>query len=155
MNTNFAEFLFGWWAQTRVTLQRTAFLYAVHWSARFDPCDFRRLVGSSGLEPPTSRLSGARSNHLSYKPFSSRSRTIPPMFPFGWWRWWDSNPWPPACRAGALPAELHPHFHGLSFFQRSFLIPVNWTTKGPYSAYMLRSSSWLVWQIRENLSRSP
>ena len=30
--------------------------------------DFRRLVGSSGLEPPTSRLSGARSNHLSYEP---------------------------------------------------------------------------------------
>ena len=27
----------------------------------------------------------------------------------GWWRWWESNPWPPACRAGALPAELHPH----------------------------------------------
>ena len=37
------------------------------------------------------------------------------LFPFWlrirmrWWRWWDSNPWPPACRAGALPAELHPH----------------------------------------------
>ena len=35
------------------------------------------------------------------------------LFPLGiseipWWRWWDSNPWPPACRAGALPAELHP-----------------------------------------------
>ena len=26
------------------------------------------LVGTSGLEPPTSRLSGARSNHLSYEP---------------------------------------------------------------------------------------
>ena len=26
------------------------------------------LVGSSGLEPPTSRLSGVRSNHLSYEP---------------------------------------------------------------------------------------
>ena len=26
------------------------------------------LVGSSGLEPPTSRVSGARSNHLSYEP---------------------------------------------------------------------------------------
>ncbi len=25
-------------------------------------------VGSSGLEPPTSRLSGARSNQLSYEP---------------------------------------------------------------------------------------
>ena len=24
------------------------------------------------------------------------------------WRWGDSNPWPPACKAGALPTELHP-----------------------------------------------
>ena len=32
--------------------------------------DFRRLVGSSGLEPPTSRLSGARSSLLSYEPIS-------------------------------------------------------------------------------------
>ena len=32
------------------------------------------LVGSSGLAPPTSRLSGARSNHLSYEPiFVSRT----------------------------------------------------------------------------------
>ena len=29
------------------------------------------FMGSSGLEPPTSRLSGARSNHLSYEPVSS------------------------------------------------------------------------------------
>ena len=28
-------------------------------------------MGSSGLEPPTSRLSGARSNHLSYEPMFS------------------------------------------------------------------------------------
>ena len=26
------------------------------------------------------------------------------------WRWWDSNSWPPACKAGALPTELHPHW---------------------------------------------
>ena len=30
--------------------------------------------------------------------------------PFGlWWRIRGSNPWPPACKAGALPAELIPH----------------------------------------------
>ena len=34
---------------------------------------------------------------------------LSPLWPSPvWWRWWDSNPWPPACRAGALPTELHP-----------------------------------------------
>ena len=28
----------------------------------------KEVVGSNGLEPSTSRLSGARSNHLSYEP---------------------------------------------------------------------------------------
>ena len=30
--------------------------------------DAKYLVGRGGLEPPTSRLSGVRSNHLSYRP---------------------------------------------------------------------------------------
>ena len=41
------------------------------------------LVGSSGLEPPTSRLSGVRSNRLSYEPAllggDERSRTADPL----------------------------------------------------------------------------
>ena len=37
-----------------------------------------RLVGLSGLEPPTLRLSGVRSNHLSYRPttYCFRSSSI-------------------------------------------------------------------------------
>ena len=33
-------------------------------------------MGSSGLEPPTSRLSGVRSNHLSYEPIVFRSAAV-------------------------------------------------------------------------------
>ena len=42
----------------------------------------QNLVGSSGLEPPTSRLSGVRSNHLSYEPIfggDKRDRTADPL----------------------------------------------------------------------------
>ena len=36
-----------------------------------------RLVGRGGLEPPTSRLSGVRSNHLSYRPEGFLQRKNP------------------------------------------------------------------------------
>ena len=59
------------------------------------------LVGLTGLEPVTPRLSSACSNQLSYRPgFGSLSRN--------WWRHGDSNPGHPACKAGALPTELCP-----------------------------------------------
>ena len=35
--------------------------------------DQKKPVGLSGLEPPTSRLSGVRSNLLSYKPISHKT----------------------------------------------------------------------------------
>ncbi len=35
------------------------------------------LVGRGGLEPPTSRLSGVRSNHLSYRPISEHGAQRP------------------------------------------------------------------------------
>ena len=35
-------------------------------------------MGLSGLEPPTSRLSGVRSNQLSYKPFFNLAATCSP-----------------------------------------------------------------------------
>ena len=55
--------------------------------SRFRHRAFRLLVGSSGFEPPTSRLSGVRSNHLSYEPLcepygpggDERARTDDPL----------------------------------------------------------------------------
>ena len=40
------------------------------------------LVGLGRLELPTSRLSSARSNQLSYRPSTPRLRAIPPSAPF-------------------------------------------------------------------------
>ena len=40
-------------------------------------------MGLSGLEPPTSRLSGVRSNRLSYKPFSSVASVVNPSHSHG------------------------------------------------------------------------
>ena len=54
------------------------------------------MVGAPGLEPGTSSLSEKRSNQLSYAPAGT------------WWSRRDSNPRHPACKAGALPAELRP-----------------------------------------------
>ena len=38
------------------------------------------MVGLGGLEPPTSPLSGARSSHLSYRPFKTAWRTAHNLF---------------------------------------------------------------------------
>ncbi len=49
------------------------------------------MVGLDGLEPSTSRLSGVRSNHLSYKPISFKSGRQ------------DLNPRPSGPKPDALP----------------------------------------------------
>ena len=85
---------------------------------------FEKMVGQGRLELPTSRLSSARSNQLSYRPVSYRPNPRPtschktPNLQH-WWSRTGSNRRPPACKAGALPAELWPHmrrcaigFHG-------------------------------------------
>ena len=72
-----------------------------------------------------------------------------------WWRWWDSNPWPPACRAGALPAELHPQIIGNLLFLRTFirkllvgpsgLEPPTSCLSGTRSNLLSYDPMWLVW----------
>ena len=75
---------------------------------------FDEVVGQNGLEPSTSRLSVVCSSQLSYWPM--------------WWRLRESNPWPPACKAGALPAELNPH---IRFWATPFQGPQNRTISTP------------------------
>ena len=56
-------------------------LYSIPFFAN-ESIHFTKMVGSSGLEPPTSRLSGVRSNHLSYEPSfggDERVRTDDPL----------------------------------------------------------------------------
>ena len=50
-----------------------------------------------------------------------------------WWRWGESNSWPPACKAGALPAELHPQ------------ISLHTSSSAPRYTHVLSSSRFLVW----------
>ncbi len=64
------------------------------------------LVGLERLELSTSRLSGVRSNHLSYRP--ARLVLLLPAASHNWWSWTGLNRRPPACKADALPAELQP-----------------------------------------------
>ena len=98
----FAKSSFAWFAVSAST-------------KRFGFGQLALLVGSSGLEPPTLRLSGVRSNHLSYEPLFKVVRVAWFFFLNPWWRWGGSNSWPPACKAGALPAELHPHKNFIRF----------------------------------------
>jgi hypothetical protein len=57
------------------------------------------MVGPSGLEPPTSRLSGVRSNQLSYGPFVLE-------------RVMGIEPTRPAWKAGVLPLNYTRIFYG-------------------------------------------
>ena len=48
------------------------------------------------------------SNHRPYD-YQSYALASWATGPYRWWRLPGSNRWPPACKAGALPAELTPH----------------------------------------------
>ena len=100
-------------------------LFGFQWS--FPLLNFSiKLVGSSGLEPPTSRLSGARSNHLSYEPIKLTSmylvslafilRLLPLVEMMGF------EPMTPCLQGRCSPNWATPPFWGST-------VTENWTTK--------------------------
>ena len=100
-----------WWAKVDSFLIRlySASLCVIvrqRYTSPFAHFPLRKMVGQSGLEPPTSRLSVVCSSQLSYWP--SSSQMLFNTCALFWWRLAGSNRWPPACKAGALPAELNP-----------------------------------------------
>ena len=94
------------------------------------------LVGSNGLEPSTSRLSGVRSNHLSYEPISVAVRL--PIGQTCWWRRTESNCRPPACKAGALPAELRPRMRFVPLGESTLLSALCRFLKGLFNLSVKR-----------------
>ena len=66
------------------------------------------------LKRLTKILSSATSNYIQLSKNSAlkghflKSLFCSRLANSGVWRWTGSNRWPPACKAGALPTELHP-----------------------------------------------
>ena len=99
-------------------------------------------MGSSGFEPPTSCLSGMRSNHLSYEPICDSPGLFSPSFPVSIHSRGcggdDGIRTHDPLLAGQVLSQLSytPMFPGshrlFSLFQRSFLIPENRTTDNPF-----------------------
>src|SRR5215472_14249931 len=82
------------------------------------------LAPQAGVEPATSPLGGARSIQLSYRGMTGK--IIPAReakndeagrarLEWIWWSRRGSNPRPPHCERGALPAELLPQIQGAHF----------------------------------------
>ena len=82
------------------------------------------MVGLNGLEPSTSRLSGVRSNQLSYRPLLERvmrielttsawkAEVLPLNYTRIWWVWTESNRRHLELQSNALPTELQTHYGG-------------------------------------------
>ena len=77
------------------------------------------------------------SNHRPHA-YQACALTTWAMRPSKWWRWGGSNSWPSACKADALPAELHPHtFQHLQNWTMYFFSPC-WLGFWAFRSFLLR-----------------
>ena len=77
------------------------------WKAEVLPLNYTRLflkmAVPTGIEPAISCVTGRHVNRYTTGPSKIMYKTVK------WWRMTGSNRRPPACKAGALPAELILH----------------------------------------------
>ena len=100
------------------------------------------------------------SNHRprAYQARALTSWAMSPSDPFrGWWRWAGSNRWPPACKAGALPTELHPHALALRCVASStcFLLKVHRRYRSALSCFTRPCSFKTVQSLPFSLANRP
>lgn len=82
---------------------------------RHPPCALRSLVTSSSLRPSGLERVKHKASSLRYLPLSPLVKELRParlqrsQIIASWWSRSGSNRRHPACKAGALPTELHPH----------------------------------------------
>ena len=88
----------SWWTQQDSNLRPTGYEPGALTNWATGPS--YQMVAAEGLEPPTSRVWTERYSQLSYTAINIYKK---------WWIQWGSNPRPPACKTGALPAELWTH----------------------------------------------
>ena len=121
-----------WWAKMDSLCCGKARLVAtVHWtvakSRLSSPFWLSRLYALQSLGLPSRSLvskdwwAKMDSNHRphDYQSYALASWAIGPF----WWRLAGSNRWPPACKAGALPAELNPQIFPIFLQGTSFSVP--------------------------------
>ena len=82
---------------------------------------FLEMVAVEGFEPPTSRVWTVRSSQLSYTASLSLVSYIQK-----WWILTGSNRRPPACKTGALPAELRTHKNIWSLVPKAGIEPARY-----------------------------
>ena len=121
-----------WWAKMDSLCCGKARLVAtVHWtvakSRLSSPFWLSRLYALQSLGLPSRSLvskdwwAKMDSNHRphDYQSCALASWAIGPF----WWRLAGSNRWPPACKAGALPAELNPQIFSHLLTRYFFSVP--------------------------------
>ena len=90
--------------------------------------------------------------HIDYLASKVFTNSFSARQPLSWWRWWDSNPWPPACRAGALPTELHPHILGSFPSKDPSKLNNGWKPLCPWPFLTINSFCWRRFSIERRWS---